>query len=154
MQAYLFWKKILLTVYLQVLFSSQVKLDVIQNLTHDELAQLFPRYADQVAVKAFCFLKTKTKDKEEAGESRVSGSSVLNRLRQRVKQKMSPKKEENRKRQGFGNQNAEKDTRRVEVGWANFEKRGKEGEWQFHQMRSARGGGDQTSEVPKNNDND
>ena len=47
----------------------------------------------------------------------------------------------NRKGQGAGNKNAEKQDRRVELGWANFDRRAKETERQYHQVRTPRGGG-------------
>ena len=104
-------------------------------MTDEQLAQFFPKFGDRIAVKTFC---------QQQNTQITSGNSVLNRLREKLKIKMN--KAGGNKR--LGNKSGMKETRRIEVGWLNYEVEGK-GPHYYHQVRTRCGGGVRHLQCPK-----
>ncbi len=108
-------------------------------MTDGELGQYITRYGDRLALKAFCRQRAVTNE-NRAGMETVR-SALLWNLRHRLEERENSAIT-NRER-GAGNRFAVKVTRRVEMGWLNFER------GTYHQIRARNGGGTRHLSVQK-----
>ncbi|KAK1891294.1 UDP-N-acetylmuramoyl-L-alanyl-D-glutamate--26-diaminopimelate ligase [Dissostichus eleginoides] len=111
-------------------------------MTDEELGKYIERYGDRLAFRAFCRQRTGTNETTvKSGERTTVKSSLMEKIRDRLQGK--GEKADPDVGPGVGNKHASKDTRRVEIGWLNFEK-GK-----YYQVRTRHGGGTRHMSVQK-----
>lgn len=108
-------------------------------MTDGELGQYITRYRDRLALKAFCRQIAITNE-NRAGTETVK-SALLRNIRHRLEERGNSAPT-NRERSA-GNTFAVKVTRRVEMGWLNFER------GTYHQIRTRNGGGTRHLTVQK-----
>ncbi|KAK1880302.1 UDP-N-acetylmuramoyl-L-alanyl-D-glutamate--26-diaminopimelate ligase [Dissostichus eleginoides] len=117
----------------------RIDINVINVMTAEELGKYIERYGDRLALRAFCRQRTGTN--EMSGERTTVKSSLMQKIRDRLRGK--GEKADPDVGPGVGNKHASKDTRRVEIGWLNFEK-GK-----YYQVCTRHGGGTRHMSVEK-----
>lgn len=105
-------------------------------MTDGELGQYITRYGDRLALKAFCRLKALN---ENPTATETVKSALLRNVRHRMEEQGSATNRQHR----TGNTFATKVTRRVEMGWLNFDR------GTYHQMRTTNGGGTRHLSVQK-----
>lgn len=108
-------------------------------MTDGELGQYITRYGDRLALKAFCRQRA-VMNENQAGTETVK-SALLRRVRHRLEERENSAIT-NRERTA-GNRFAVKVTRRVEMGWLNFQS------GTYHQIRTRNGGGTRHLSVQK-----
>ena len=74
-------------------FYFQVDIDVQKSMTEEQLSHFFPKFGDQVAVKAFCHLQRSETSRITEVQRPVDSSRILQRLRERVKSKVMAQKQ-------------------------------------------------------------
>ncbi|KAI9546034.1 hypothetical protein NQZ68_031324 [Dissostichus eleginoides] len=120
----------------------KIDINVINVMTDEELGKYIERYGDRLALRAFCRQRTWTNETTvKSGERTTVKSSLMEKIRDRLQEK--GEKADPDVGPGVGNKHASKDTRRVEIGWLNFEK-GK-----YYQVRTRHGGGTRHMSVQK-----
>ncbi|KAK1897612.1 UDP-N-acetylmuramoyl-L-alanyl-D-glutamate--26-diaminopimelate ligase [Dissostichus eleginoides] len=120
----------------------KIDINVINVMTDEELGKYIERYGDRLALRAFCRQRTWTNETTvKSGERTTVKSSLMEKIRDRLQGK--GEKADPDVGPGVGNKHASKDTRRVEIGWLNFEK-GK-----YYQVRTRHGGGTRHMSVQK-----
>ncbi|KAK1886938.1 PiggyBac transposable element-derived protein 4 [Dissostichus eleginoides] len=120
----------------------KIDINVINVMTDEELGKYIERYGDRLALRAFCWQRTGTNETTvKSGERTTVKSSLMEKIRDRLQGK--GEKADPDVGPGVGNKHASKDTRRVEIGWLNFEK-GK-----YYQVRTRHGGGTRHMSVQK-----
>jgi hypothetical protein len=109
-----------------VLLHFQIEPGIIQDMTDEDMAKYINKHGDRMAVRQYC-------------QSRLTSiePNGLSKIAQRLKSKMARKTDPCSKRNFklFGNRNAEKDDRRYELGWMNYDGDG------YKQVRERNGGG-------------
>ncbi|KAJ4931163.1 hypothetical protein JOQ06_025461 [Pogonophryne albipinna] len=111
-------------------------------MTDEELGKYIERYGDRLALRAFCRQITGTNETTvKSGERTTVKSSLMEKIRVRLQGK--GEKADPDVGPGVGNKHASKDSRRVEIGWLNFQK-GK-----YYQVRTRQGGGTRHMSVQK-----
>lgn len=116
---------------------------VIQAMNNEQLGHYLPLEGDRIAVKTFC----KHLSKDSKIEDRKT--SLLNSLRRKLMMKEAGEEEIPLKKSHLsGNKNAKKFTRKIELGWINFDTISKT----FKQVRTKNGGGTRKIDIDKNAD--
>lgn len=118
---------------------SQIDISVVSVMSDGELGQYITRYGDRLALKAFCHQRAVTSN------DRTGTETVKSALLQNIKHRLEGRgNSATTNREGIvGNTFAVKVTRRVEMGWLNFEKSS------YHQIRTRNGGGTRHLSVQK-----
>ncbi|KAJ4934039.1 hypothetical protein JOQ06_006846 [Pogonophryne albipinna] len=120
----------------------KIDINVINVMTDEELGKYIERYGDRLALRAFCRQITGTNETTvKSGERTTAKSSLMEKIRVRLQGK--GEKADPDVGPGVGNKHASKDSRRVEIGWLNFQK-GK-----YYQVRTRQGGGTRHMSVQK-----
>ncbi|XP_063971547.1 uncharacterized protein LOC135158759 [Lytechinus pictus] len=114
----------------------QVDVEIIPLLDDKKLAEYIPAYGDRVAVVTFCKCESGPSCSTSSPKA-AKPSMVDNRLK--IKIKKSQKK-------NIGNRNAEKEERRVEIGWKDFDVASME----YKQIRTSKGGRTRHLKLGKN----
>ncbi|XP_063760574.1 uncharacterized protein LOC134878467 [Eleginops maclovinus] len=104
-------------------------------MSDEELEQYINTYGDRVALRAFCRQRTLTNSSESVK------SALMDRVRGKIEGRTSINIDTARR--PIGNRYAEKDTRRVEIGWLHVLK------GECHQVRTKGGGGTRHLSVEK-----
>lgn len=108
-------------------------------MTDGELGQYIARYGDRLALKAFCRRRAITNENREVTET--AKSALLRNVRHRLEERGNSAT--TNREHSVGNRFAVKVTRRVEMGWLNFER------GTYHQIRTRNGGGTRHLSVQK-----
>ena len=125
-------------------FVFQIDVKVIQVMEDKQLAEYVPAYGDRVALVSQCALMCEPEGKSEKPEAEKG-------LLSRIKFKMRKKRKTEVSNPMLGNQNAAKQTRRVEFGWKDYDHK----EQEYKQVRGIRsGGGTRHLKVPKSGNED
>ncbi|KAK5870507.1 hypothetical protein PBY51_003449 [Eleginops maclovinus] len=120
---------------LHKLKNDKIDVHVITLMSDEELEQYINTYGDRVALRAFCRQRTLTNSSESVK------SALMDRVRGKIEGRTSINIDTARR--PIGNRYAEKDTRRVEIGWLHVLK------GECHQVRTKGGGGTRHVSVEK-----
>lgn len=102
-------------------------------MNEEELSKYIPRYGDRVFAKNWMPINA-----EEHGNVDRK-QKLINRLREKMKLPAI----QNQKKKGVGNKNAESKTRKIELGWMNYQ------DSSYKQVRRPKGGGTREIVVKK-----
>ncbi|XP_049329571.1 uncharacterized protein LOC103025983 isoform X1 [Astyanax mexicanus] len=126
---------------IQQLEKEKIDTSVIPLMADKDLAKYFPKAGDRVSVVAFC------RQTDTSVDPKLRKESILARLRRRL----SPRDEDtgtpsSKKRNLWtGNKSAQKQQRRIEVGWMDFDAK----DQRYKQVKSINGGGTRQLTVDK-----
>ncbi len=112
----------------------QIDPAVARLLNEEELSKYIPRYGDRVFAKNWMPINA-----EEHG-NKDRKQKLINRLREKMK---LPAIQNQKKKHGVGNKNAESKTRKIELGWMNYQ------DSSYKQVRRPKGGGTREIVVKK-----
>lgn len=111
----------------------QIDPAVAKLMNEEELSKYIPRYGDRVFAKNWMPINA-----EEHGNVDRK-QKLINRLREKMKLPAI----QNQKKKGVGNKNAESKTRKIELGWMNYQ------DSSYKQVRRPKGGGTREIVVKK-----
>ena len=108
----------------------QIDKDIVKFLGEEELSVYIPRYGDRVFAKYWKDLSS-----SEMGDREERKKKLINNLREKMKLPSTANRSINSKERLHGNKNAEKKTRKIELGWMNYQ------DSMYKQVRKPTGGG-------------
>ncbi|XP_076842446.1 uncharacterized protein LOC143487027 [Brachyhypopomus gauderio] len=126
---------------IQKLENEKIDASVIPLMADKDLATYFPKAGDRVSIVAFCRQTNRSVDPSTRKES------ILSRLRRRLSPSEESTDNPAKKKNNLwiGNKSAQKQKRRIEVGWMDFD----ENEQRYKQVKAIKGGGTRQLTVDK-----
>jgi len=99
-------------------FVLQIDVDIVRNMTDDNLRSLGLTYGDSISLRMFAQL-CQSSAEPASGENTQSSGAL--RLRRRIQKRLGMRKSESTRLRMAGNKFGVKSMRRLEVGWKNYD---------------------------------
>jgi hypothetical protein len=106
-------------------------------MTDEQLEMYLPRFGDRIATVNYCRRTLRQPEKRK--------QSVLERLRKKLRHRSSPPDSPDESLPSTSSLNAQKSTRKIELGWKNYN----EVQGKYIQMRKSKGGGTRNLSISK-----
>ena len=119
----------------------QIDVDIVRNMTDDNLRSLGLTYGDSISLRMFAHLCQSSAEPASVRETQSSGAL---RLHNRIQQRLGMRRSDSTRSRMAGNKHGMKSMRRLEVGWKNYDSK-------LHKyvvVRPCKGGGTRHFKVP------